>query len=89
MKPTLANAGNTLVPAYLALRQRGLSVSRDTSLVTDSGEHYWIAEDADLRFIAEDLVTLLGLVALREIRGTSWQASDEEIDQFLAEFGVP
>jgi hypothetical protein len=89
MKPTLANAANTLVPAYLALLQRGLSVSRDPSLVTDSREHYWIAEDTDVRFVAEDLVALLGLVALYETRVPSWQASDEEIDRFLAQFGVP
>jgi hypothetical protein len=68
--------------------QRGFSVSRDPSLVTDAGA-YWIAEGADYRFVAEDLVTLLGLVALHETRGPEWQASDEEIDQFLAEFGVP
>ena len=57
--------------------------------MTDSGEHYWVAQDAGHRFVAEDLVTLLGLVALYETRGPGWQASDEEIDQFIAEFGIP
>jgi hypothetical protein len=36
--------------------------------------------------IASDPVTLLGLAALLEMRGDSWQASDEEIDRFVAEF---
>jgi hypothetical protein len=88
MKPTLADAGNTLVPAYLALLQRGLSVCREPSAVTDSGM-LWVAESAGHRFVAEDLVTLLGLVAIHQTRGPNWQASDEEIDRFLAEFGVP
>jgi hypothetical protein len=88
MKPTLADAGNTIVPAYLSLLQRGHSVSRDPSLMTDSGA-CWVAEDANHRFVAEDLVTLLGLVAMHETRGHEWQASDEEIDRFIAEFGVP
>jgi hypothetical protein len=32
-------------------------------------------------------LTLLGLVALYETRGPEWQASDEQIERFLAEFG--
>lgn len=88
MKSTLAAAANTLIPAYLALLQRGLSVSRHPSLVTESEEEYWVAENADCRFIAEDPLMLLGLVALRETRGADWKASDEEIERFLAEFGL-
>jgi hypothetical protein len=88
MKPTLADAGNAIVPAYLALLERGFSVSPDPSLAADSGA-CWVAEDAGHRFVAEDLVALLGLVAMHETRGPKWQASDEEIEQFLAEFGVP
>jgi hypothetical protein len=85
VKRTLANAANTMVPAYLSLSQRGLSVYREPSAVTDSGM-IWVAEDAGHRFIAEDLVTLLGLVALHETRGPQWQASDDEIKRFLEEF---
>lgn len=86
MKPTLADAANTLVPAYLALLQRGLSVSCKPAS-SDTEEGWWIAEDAAQRFVAADPLTLLGLVALYETRGSEWRASDEEIDQFLAEFG--
>jgi hypothetical protein len=86
VKPTLADAANTLIPAYLALRQRGLSVHRQPSSACDQVSH-WVAEDAGHRFVAEDPLTLLGLVALHETRGLEWQASDEEVDRFLAEFG--
>ena len=88
MKPTMTDAGNTLVPAYLAILQRGLSLYREPSAVTDSGM-IWVAESTDCRFVAEDFVMLLGLVAVRETRGPEWQASDEEIERFIAEFGVP
>jgi hypothetical protein len=89
MKPTIADAGNTLVPAYLALQQRGLHVSRDASLPSDSSEPLWVAENSSHRFIAEDFIALLGLVALHETRGDGWQASDQEIDSFITEHGVP
>ena len=88
MKPTLTDAGNTLVPAYLAILQRGLLVHSEPSAITESGT-VWIAEDADRQFVAEDLVMLLGLIAMYESRGPNWQASDGEIDRFIAEFGVP
>ena len=85
MKPTLADAANTVIPAYLALLQRGLSVRREP--VSSGGtEVWWIAEDAARRFVAEDPLALLGLVALYETRGLEWQASDEQIDRFIAEF---
>ncbi|MEI8379033.1 MAG: hypothetical protein WCJ09_02820 [Planctomycetota bacterium] len=88
MKPTLTDAGNTLVPAYLAILQRGFLVHKEPSAVTESGT-VWIAENADREFFAEDLVMLLGRISMYESRGPSWQASDEEIDRFTAEFGVP
>lgn len=88
MKPTLTDAGNTIVPEYLTLLQRGLSVCREPSAFTDSGM-LWFAEDAGHQSFAEDLVTLLGLAAMHETRGPEWQASDKEIERFIAEFGVP
>ena len=88
VKPSLTDAGNTIVPAYLALLQRGLSVHREPSAVTDSGT-LWVAEVAGHQFVAEDPVTLLGLVAMYETRGPEWQASDDEIESFIAKFGVP
>ena len=88
MKPTPRNAANTIVPAYLALLERVLLVSRETSLMTDSGG-LWIAENSNHQFKADDWVTLLGLVALQETRGPNWPASDQQFEQFLSQFGVP
>jgi hypothetical protein len=85
LKPTLTDAANTVVPAYLAIQQRGLLVHSEPSAVTESGT-VWIAENAERRFVAEDLVMLLGLIAMYESRGPNWQASDEEIDQFVVDF---
>lgn len=86
MKPTIADAGNTLVPAYLALLARGYAVRRDEA-ASLGPEELWIAEDAHRVLMAGDPLTLLGLAAMVETRGEDWPASDEEIDRFLAEFG--
>jgi hypothetical protein len=86
VKSTLADAANTEIPAYLALLRRGLSVTYE-SASPGSAEGFWVAEDAGCRYVADNILSLLGLVALYETRGLEWQASDEQIDRFLAEFG--
>ena len=37
-------------------------------------------------FIAEDPVTVLGLVRLVELRGWDWRAPDAEIERVLAQY---
>ncbi|KMO29660.1 hypothetical protein VQ02_29335 [Methylobacterium variabile] len=74
----LADAGNVTVPAYLAISRKGYAVHR-------SGR-FMIAENGEHRFLAEGPLQLLGLIALVEVRGESWQASDDEIDAYLARF---
>jgi hypothetical protein len=44
---------------------------------------FWFAEQGDSRFVAEDPILLLGLVALYETRGENWRATDEQIEDFL------
>ncbi|WP_198949900.1 hypothetical protein [Kineosporia sp. A_224] len=73
----VAQAGNTVVPAILALEQIGLTVTR-------SGDDL-VAVLGNARFVAEDPVALLGLVKLVELR-RPWAASDAEIDEVLARF---
>ena len=81
----LASAGNTVVPAYLALQQKGYSVR--TVKTPDSGaEELCFAEDAGHRFVAEDPLLLLALVALYETRGQEWQATDDQITAFIAQY---
>ncbi len=78
----IADAGNTIVPCILALRSMGFTVR------TEEVENrvLWKAESSLLRFIADDPVALLGLVAMRESRGQHWKAADDEIDAAMEEF---
>lgn len=82
---TIVSAGNVLVPAYLALVGKGYSVTRSKSGRRDDPEE-WCAIKGAARFVAEDPLSLLGLVAMGESRGSAWKASDEEIDAFFAQF---
>ena len=79
----IASAGNTIVPAYLALLAKGYWVTR---LGVREREETWQALKGSEEFIAEDPVSLLGLVALYEVRGIGWKADDAEIDAFVARF---
>jgi hypothetical protein len=74
-----------LVPAYLALKQKGFNVHWVRSSV-DPEHETWYAEDDTREFIADDPVALLGLVAMYEVRGDDWKASDKEISDFLAQY---
>lgn len=67
----IAQAGNTVIPAILALEEMGMVVDVAADLV--------VASSASGRFIANDPVAVLGLVRLFELRGEEWMASDEEI----------
>lgn len=71
-------AGNTVVPAILALESMGLSVE-----VTDRSV---VARSATNEYMAEDPVAVLGLVKVVELRGSAWMASDGEIDDTFGRF---
>lgn len=71
----LAAAANTLAPALAALRQKGYTVSRR--------DDSYRAESAARLLLADDLLQLLGLVALLDERGDSWHPTDEEIQALL------
>jgi hypothetical protein len=79
----IAAAGNTEVPAFLALLKEGCRVDRE--LVPEFGER-WIAEKGDLRVSAESPLQVLGLYWMRRQRGPSWQAEDAEVEAFLKHF---
>ena len=83
-KVTIATAGNVLVPAYLALREKGYRVTRVVNRREKA--ETWRALKPGAEFIAEDPLSLLGLVSLFETRGVSWQAEDPEIDDFFERF---
>jgi hypothetical protein len=78
----IAAAGNTETPAYLTLIELGYSVDR----IDRDGQEHWIAKKGTLEFIADGPLELLGLSLLRSERGPHWQASDNEIGEFLKRF---
>lgn len=80
---TIAVAGNVLVPAVLALRERGFDVSRHD---LEGGREEWRAERGELSIVADGPLLLLSLAALREQRGPNWRASDIEIETVLSEY---
>jgi hypothetical protein len=79
---SVAAAGNAEVPAYLTLLELGYSVDR---IDQDSKEH-WIATKGTLQLLADCPLKLLGLSLLRSERGPQWQASDNEIGEFMTRF---
>ena len=78
MSNEIAAAANTVVPAVLVLESLGYVVTQVGSL--------FVATDGNERFVADDPVTVLGLVKLIETRSWSWRASDEEIAATLGRF---
>ncbi|HLY80285.1 MAG TPA: hypothetical protein VKQ70_12970 [Caulobacteraceae bacterium] len=75
----LASAANLLTPAYLTLLDRGYDLRQEGDLL--------IAARGGDTFMAEDPITLLGVIAIAEARGENWQATDKQIDEFLVRFG--
>lgn len=67
----IAQAGNTVVPAILALEEMGMVVDVQAGQV--------VASSSAVQFIADDPVAVLGLVRLLELRGADWMAKDEDI----------
>jgi hypothetical protein len=83
MKPTIADAANTQVPAFLALKAKGFRVFRSKMVGT---EEEWVAKSSEIKYVADDVLAFLGLVAMYEERGTNWKATDAQIEAFLKEF---
>jgi hypothetical protein len=79
MAAIITRAGNTVVPALLALETLGFEASLEDGLVVATSENG--------RFVAADPVAVLGLVKLVETRSWDWKASDERIDATLRRFG--
>ncbi len=78
-------AGNTEVPAFLAIKALGFDVER-RFLDGDRERELWIARNDQSQFSAGSPLELLGLYAMRSQRGQSWKASDDEINEFLRDY---
>ena len=74
-------AGNTVVPALLTLEALGFRVE-----VTEGDNSVCRAARGDESYVADDPVTVLGLVKLVELRSWDWAASDAEVNAALKRF---
>jgi hypothetical protein len=68
----------------LALIQRGYTVT----FKKEGDVELWTAEGPLGRFIGEDPLVVLGLVALGETRNSDWKATDEQIADFFTKYSV-
>lgn len=75
MDRRIAQAGNTVVPAILAVESLGFAVE-----VTGAGAY---ARRDQAEFAAEDPVALLGLIRLVALRSWDWAARDEQLHEVL------
>ena len=75
---TIAAAGNTEVPAYLVLAEKGFEVVQD-------GQH-WTASRGELTLVGSSPLELLALLSIHDARGAEWKATDEEINDFVARY---
>jgi hypothetical protein len=82
-KLEVSAAGNTLVPAILALKAKGYRVSWTRRSNEDES---WRAEGPLGGFGGESPEEVLGLIAMCEMRGEDWKAPDEEIDAFAKRY---
>ena len=76
----IAASGGTVVPAILALEAAGFRVR-------ELGGDLFEATSPAGSFVADDPITLLGLIKLVEVRGWSWTATDDELDRVVTRFG--
>jgi hypothetical protein len=83
-RETIVAAGNTLTPIFLTLKAKGYRVSREEI----GNEFWWIAKTDEKQFVGSDVVELLALATMREMRGPEWQATDAEIKEFMAMDGT-
>lgn len=79
----VTTAGNTEVPAYLALRSLEFEIRKRRG----QDQELWFAIRDDLELVGASPLELLALATLVEQRGPAWQATDEEIEEFLGKFG--
>jgi len=82
-KEKIAIAGNLEVPCYLAIKTLGYTIEIESM---SAEEELWIAEKNNLKIIASNPTELLGIIYMRELRGSSWKASDKEIEAYLSKY---
>ena len=77
----IASAANVEIPAILVLESMGLTVK--SRVVNADQEMIWEATGDGNEYVAEDPLSVLGLVKLIEVCGEDWSVSDVEIDKYM------
>jgi len=77
-------AGNTVVPALLVLEAMGFTVEVDQPRTGSVIR----ARRGEEEFLADDPVTVLGLVKLVGARSWNWRPADDEIEQTVKRYGL-
>jgi hypothetical protein len=81
---SITTAGNTVVPAILALEDLGFSVS----IAKVGDRDVFRATRGDETYGADDPVAVLGLLKLVELRDWSWQASDADLERVRQQYNL-
>jgi len=71
----LTAAGNTEIPALLALEKKGAEIT------CEKESNLWTAVYQMNTFIAESPLELLGLIEMYSVRGSEWEAKDTELER--------
>jgi hypothetical protein len=79
---SISAAGNTVVPALLALEGLGFEVSFERV----GGRDLVRAARGDETYVADDPVAVLGLVKLVEMRGWQWGAADSDVQRIMRKY---
>jgi hypothetical protein len=80
----ITDAGNVLVPAFLAIEQLGFTVTLDYI----DGQPFFVARSGADSYGSHDPIALLGLVKLVETRGWDWKPADTETERVLAQYDL-
>ncbi|MBW4623314.1 MAG: hypothetical protein KME17_28640 [Cyanosarcina radialis HA8281-LM2] len=85
---SIRTAGNTEIPALLALNAKGYKLKLEYTKIEDENDLWypylptWQAEKDNYNFSATTPVELLGLVSMWETRGDDWKAGNKEPDLY-------
>ena len=78
----IAAAGNTVVPALLALEHLGFDV-----VVHDSSPGQTVvAARGGEQYVGDDPLAVLGLIKLIEVRSWDWRPADSEFDNTMHKY---
>ena len=82
--PQIAAAANTVIPALRTLEELGFVIEVNSGA---TGVRCRATRGEEI-YVAEDPVSVLGLVRLVELRGWDWGAADVEIEAAMERYAL-